>query len=464
MAFMFETRFPQRVTAYAAGLDELQQDYGGYGQRLTKHFNPNRREGERRHATSSTRRTTRSGGAGWPPPTATRTSRSRTCRSASSRRRAAARPARRRGDRRHGARPRRRACRAGLFTGEAARAAEAASGGTAERACSPWAPAPRRALRARLSEICSAGRERRAEGMRERLLARGRRLRAAPAGAHRRLHRLLRRHPPRDQRRQAVPPRQPAAAELQVRADRLPRPRLIGCAVGHAGPAPQRAAQAAGRRRRRASARAAARLRAGARRLDRPRQRARRADPDRRSGPSTSPATACSTTGRRATSRPGSTSRSGRSWPRTSAPRCRPGSSRPRRWRRSACPQPPRPEGDPAPLPYLLDEADQREGALDLELEVLLLTPGLREKGMPPHRLVAAATRGTCTGRSAQMVAHHACNGCNLQPGDLLGSGTHLGARRAGLRQPAGDDPGRDEAGRARNRARNAASWRTATR
>jgi homogentisate 1,2-dioxygenase len=44
MAFMFETRFPQRVTAYAAGLEQLQKDYGGYGQRLRKLFDPNRRE------------------------------------------------------------------------------------------------------------------------------------------------------------------------------------------------------------------------------------------------------------------------------------------------------------------------------------------------------------------------------------------------------------------------------------
>ncbi len=40
MAFMFETRFPQRVTAYAAGIPELQRDYGDYGQRLKKHFDP----------------------------------------------------------------------------------------------------------------------------------------------------------------------------------------------------------------------------------------------------------------------------------------------------------------------------------------------------------------------------------------------------------------------------------------
>ena len=41
MAFMFETRFPQRVTAYAAGIEQLQQDYGFYGHELKKHFNPN---------------------------------------------------------------------------------------------------------------------------------------------------------------------------------------------------------------------------------------------------------------------------------------------------------------------------------------------------------------------------------------------------------------------------------------
>ena len=44
MAFMFETRFPQRVTAYAAGLEELQKDYGDYGRELQKQFDPSRPE------------------------------------------------------------------------------------------------------------------------------------------------------------------------------------------------------------------------------------------------------------------------------------------------------------------------------------------------------------------------------------------------------------------------------------
>ena len=40
MAFMFETRFPQRVTAYAAGIEQLQRSYGDYGHKLTKQFDP----------------------------------------------------------------------------------------------------------------------------------------------------------------------------------------------------------------------------------------------------------------------------------------------------------------------------------------------------------------------------------------------------------------------------------------
>ena len=85
--------------------------------------------------------------------------------------------------------------------------------------------------------------------------------------------------------------------------------------------------------------------------------------------------------------------------------------------------QPPRPEGDPAPLPYLLDEADQRAGAFDLELEVLLATARMREQGLPPHRVSLSNTRHMYW-TVAQMIAHHTSNGCNLQPGDLLGSGT----------------------------------------
>jgi fumarylacetoacetase len=86
-------------------------------------------------------------------------------------------------------------------------------------------------------------------------------------------------------------------------------------------------------------------------------------------------------------------------------------------------PQPPRPEGDPAPLPYLWDAADQQGGALDLVLEARLLTPAMREQGMPPHRLSVGTARDLYW-TPQQMLAHHTSNGCNLAAGDLFGSGT----------------------------------------
>ena len=86
-------------------------------------------------------------------------------------------------------------------------------------------------------------------------------------------------------------------------------------------------------------------------------------------------------------------------------------------------PQAPRPDGDPAPLPYLLDAADQQAGALDLELEVLLVTPCLTAQGLPPHRLSLSSARHLYW-TVAQLVTHHASNGCNLRSGDLLGTGT----------------------------------------
>ena len=88
--------------------------------------------------------------------------------------------------------------------------------------------------------------------------------------------------------------------------------------------------------------------------------------------------------------------------------------------------QPPRPAGDPAPLPYLLDSNDQAHGAFDITLEVLLRTERMRADGAPAHRL----SRGNMQfmyWTVAQLVAHHTCNGCNLRAGDLLGTGTISG-------------------------------------
>ena len=88
-----------------------------------------------------------------------------------------------------------------------------------------------------------------------------------------------------------------------------------------------------------------------------------------------------------------------------------------------------RPVGDPAPLPYLADAADHAHGGLDLTLEVFLLTPQMRRAGTAPHRL----SRGNFSSMYwtlAQLLTHHASNGCNLAPGDLLGSGTVSGPEK----------------------------------
>ena len=91
--------------------------------------------------------------------------------------------------------------------------------------------------------------------------------------------------------------------------------------------------------------------------------------------------------------------------------------------------QPARPEGDPAPLPYLVDSRDQAEGAFNIDFDVLLLTPALRQAGIPAHRLSRSNAR-MLYWTVAQMLAHHTSNGCNLRPGDLLGSGTVSGIER----------------------------------
>jgi fumarylacetoacetase len=88
--------------------------------------------------------------------------------------------------------------------------------------------------------------------------------------------------------------------------------------------------------------------------------------------------------------------------------------------------QPARPDGDPKPLDYLFDAQDQQHGALDIELEVLLLTAHMKQQGLAPQRLALSNTLNMYW-TVAQMVTHHSVNGCKLQPGDLFGTGTLSG-------------------------------------
>ena len=85
-----------------------------------------------------------------------------------------------------------------------------------------------------------------------------------------------------------------------------------------------------------------------------------------------------------------------------------------------------RPEGDPQPLPYLAHPEDREHGGIDLQLEVHLSTKAMRERGLPPHQVSLSNLRDVYW-TFAQMAAHHSSNGCNLRPGDLIGSGTVSG-------------------------------------
>ena len=82
-----------------------------------------------------------------------------------------------------------------------------------------------------------------------------------------------------------------------------------------------------------------------------------------------------------------------------------------------------RPEGDPAPLPYLAGNTK----TYSVNVEMHLRSTAMRKAKQPPARL----SRGSLASSywtPAQMLAHHASNGCNLRPGDILGSGTISGA------------------------------------
>ena len=85
-----------------------------------------------------------------------------------------------------------------------------------------------------------------------------------------------------------------------------------------------------------------------------------------------------------------------------------------------------RPSQDPQPLPYLDCPELHRSGAIDMQLEAYIETEQMRAAGQTPQRLSRSNFRDSYWSLS-QIVAHHTSNGCNLSPGDLLGSGTQSG-------------------------------------
>jgi fumarylacetoacetase len=82
--------------------------------------------------------------------------------------------------------------------------------------------------------------------------------------------------------------------------------------------------------------------------------------------------------------------------------------------------------GDPPLLPYLDSVELRRRGALDIQLEAWIQTAAMRGQGTAPTRLSHSSYRHAYWS-AGQLLAHHTVNGCNLQAGDLLGTGTQSG-------------------------------------
>jgi fumarylacetoacetase len=88
-----------------------------------------------------------------------------------------------------------------------------------------------------------------------------------------------------------------------------------------------------------------------------------------------------------------------------------------------------RPDGDPEPLPHLQHQENATQGGIDLRLEVLLSSESMRREKHEPM-VVSRGNLKDLYWTLGQMVAHHSSNGCNLQPGDLIASGTVSGPEK----------------------------------
>ena len=89
-----------------------------------------------------------------------------------------------------------------------------------------------------------------------------------------------------------------------------------------------------------------------------------------------------------------------------------------------------RPDGDPQPLGYLNDEHDQTFGGIDVTLEVYIETQKMRDEKIEPCRLSRSNMKDLYW-TIGQMLTHHASNGCNLQTGDLIATGTISGKEKS---------------------------------
>lgn len=85
---------------------------------------------------------------------------------------------------------------------------------------------------------------------------------------------------------------------------------------------------------------------------------------------------------------------------------------------------------DPQPLDYLADDNNRKFGGLDINLEVYIQTEKMRAENIEPHMLSRSNTKDLYW-TIGQMLTHHASNGCNLQTGDLMATGTVSGKEKS---------------------------------
>ncbi len=85
-----------------------------------------------------------------------------------------------------------------------------------------------------------------------------------------------------------------------------------------------------------------------------------------------------------------------------------------------------RPAGDPQPLAYLDDAGNRAQGSIDVQLSVGIESSAHRARGLPPAEVSRTSFRHQYW-TIAQMLTQHTVGGCNLQAGDLCGTGTISG-------------------------------------
>jgi len=81
----------------------------------------------------------------------------------------------------------------------------------------------------------------------------------------------------------------------------------------------------------------------------------------------------------------------------------------------------------PQPLPYLNSLNNELHGGIEIHLEIYLQTELMKQKQLPPQRIIRSEFSKAAYWSIAQLITHHASNGCNLNAGDLLGTGTLSG-------------------------------------